>query len=343
MSSIINVEVKAKSEKIENIRNYLMENKAKYLGIDTQTDTYFLTNYGRLKLREGNIENSLILYYRENTEGSKLSNINLVKLETNSGLSEILEKSNGILTIVKKAREIYFIENVKFHIDIVEGLGEFVEIEAIDTNGEKNKEELTQQCEHYMNCFEIKKQDIINVSYSDLIIQNGKEFRQELEKEAISFIKEIDAELADLNIDLESSFIDHLCFRVETVEDYLTYKQKFSCVGKLLIESVIGGRNIANFKLFKPIQCNGKVISVIELPAPKANSSYKTGFEHAEFVISKSFQEIQNSYKNINFDTRGLEKKHNPELKLKLKNNISIKFHHKSLENLIEAEKTTCK
>ncbi len=66
-------------------------------------------------------------------------------------------------------REIYFIENVKFHLDEVKGLGTFVEIEAIDSDGSIGKEKLLEQCNFYLQAFEIKDEDLLEKSYSDMV------------------------------------------------------------------------------------------------------------------------------------------------------------------------------
>ena len=126
--SFLNVEIKARCANAEKIRNYLRANNADFKGVDTQTDTYFNVANGRLKLREGTIENNLIFYERDNQAGPKSSNFILTKIAEADKLKESLSKANGIKTVVKKKREIYYIKNVKFHIDEVEGLGSFVEI-----------------------------------------------------------------------------------------------------------------------------------------------------------------------------------------------------------------------
>jgi predicted adenylyl cyclase CyaB len=76
---------------------------------------------------------------------------------------------------VKKKREIYYIDNVKFHIDDVEGLGSFVEIEAGNILKELTKAELQQQCEFYIQQFGIKDEDLIEVSYSDMLLERISE------------------------------------------------------------------------------------------------------------------------------------------------------------------------
>ncbi len=167
----LNVEIKAKCSDTGPVRDILISRNARFIGEDHQVDTYFKTDKGRLKLREGNIENSLIYYERENTSAPRESEIILYKTEPGSSLKEILSRSNGIKVVVDKKREIYFIENVKFHIDIVESLGTFVEIEAISENGAIDRNKLLEQCTCYLKLFKIADRDLISLSYSDLLLQ----------------------------------------------------------------------------------------------------------------------------------------------------------------------------
>ena len=122
-------------------------------------------------MREGNIENSLINYDRENIAGSKKSEIILYKHEPNIALKDILTRQFGIKIVVDKKRKIYFIDNVKFHFDIVENLGTFIEVEAIDEKEEFKIEELKTQCDKYFNFFELTENNVVDKSYSDLIIE----------------------------------------------------------------------------------------------------------------------------------------------------------------------------
>jgi adenylate cyclase, class 2 len=167
----VNIEIKAKSNNQDKIREILKSRNAEFKGIDHQIDTYFKVNNGRLKLREGKIENHLIHYQRENKEGPKQSDVTLFKSDPKTSLKEILTKALGILVVVDKKREIYFIDNVKFHLDVVEDLGTFVEIEAIDNEGTIGKDKLLEQCQYFIDLFKISQDDLISVSYSDLMIQ----------------------------------------------------------------------------------------------------------------------------------------------------------------------------
>lgn len=165
----INIEIKAKCAQPEIMRDILKSLEAIFVGIDHQIDTYFNVKAGRLKLREGNIENSLIYYRREDNPKPKRSDVTLFKTEPNSALKKILTSSLGTKAVVDKRREIYFIDNVKFHIDSVVGLGSFVEIEAIDESGTIGHDKLQRQCRHYMDVLKIKQDDLITNSYSDMV------------------------------------------------------------------------------------------------------------------------------------------------------------------------------
>jgi len=166
----LNIEIKAKCDHPALIRDYLNTNNAVFRGLDQQTDTYFNVVKGRLKLREGNIENNLIYYERNDEPGLKESNFQSVQVTDPKRLKEILQECLGIKIIVYKKREIYFIDNVKFHIDEVTGLGNFVEIEASNLRADVPKAGLQQQCDFYLREFRIKDEDLIAHSYSDLLL-----------------------------------------------------------------------------------------------------------------------------------------------------------------------------
>jgi adenylate cyclase class 2 len=167
---IINVEIKARCGDPERVRDVLRSHQARFAGTDHQVDTYFRVPAGRLKLREGNIENALIYYDRQNESGPMQSDVLLHAVAPNSGLKEILTKTLGVLVVVDKRREIYYVANVKFHIDTVQGLGSFVEIEAAgDERTDRGK--LLEQCRDYVEQFAIEDNDLVAESYSDMVIR----------------------------------------------------------------------------------------------------------------------------------------------------------------------------
>ena len=166
----LNIEIKARSSRHDAIRHLLVQRGSRRVGLDHQIDTYFCVEKGRLKLREGNIENSLIYYDRPNQTGPKRSDVQLVRLSPDPALKAVLQASNGILVVVDKHREIWFDDNVKLHLDVVDGLGSFIEIEAIDADGSRSESELKTQCDQWMDRLQIEKSDLIDRSYSDLLM-----------------------------------------------------------------------------------------------------------------------------------------------------------------------------
>ena len=169
----LNFEFKAKINHLKALEDKLLALDPKYIGEDNQTDTYFNVVKGRLKLREGNIENALIYYERQNIKGAKQSDVLLYQHKPGKALKDILIKLHGIKVTVNKRRRIYFIDNVKFHFDTVEHLGTFIEVEAIDDTGAIGVVKLREQCDAYAKLFNLQPEDYIPVSYSDMILEGN--------------------------------------------------------------------------------------------------------------------------------------------------------------------------
>lgn len=137
-------------------------------------------------------------------------------------------------------------------------------------------------------------------------------------------------------IDLKPYFLDHICYRVGSVEEYLEKKEQLKAHGDMLIESMVNGRMIATFKLHQPIVYKERLIDVVELPAPKPGHSYKSGLEHAEFV-SGPLSDVVEKYPHLEFDTSGINKAINADITLRL-GEFCIRFHNQTLESVIAHE-----
>jgi predicted adenylyl cyclase CyaB len=85
-------------------------------------------------------------------------------------LKEALTAALGIKVVVSKKRRIYFVENVKFHFDTIDSLGTFVEVEAIDTEGNLGIEKLKEQCSYWAGVLGISTDDYLATSYSDMLL-----------------------------------------------------------------------------------------------------------------------------------------------------------------------------
>lgn len=164
------IEMKARCSNPTKVRHLLLQQpNIQFIGIDSQVDTYFKIPSGRLKLREGNIENSLIYYDRENKKDAKKSDVTLYKSTEIASLKAVLVAALPILIVVEKKREIYFIDHIKFHIDTLTSLGSFLEIEVIDANDAMDISEMRQQCERYMKLLDVQKEDLMEHSYSEML------------------------------------------------------------------------------------------------------------------------------------------------------------------------------
>ena len=98
-----------------------------------QRDTYFAVPAGRLKLREdvGTAEAELIYYERPTVSGLRESRYRRVPLTAPAELRELLGAALGISGVVEKERRLYRFRNVRIHLDDVDRLGTFVELEAV--------------------------------------------------------------------------------------------------------------------------------------------------------------------------------------------------------------------
>src|SRR5918992_6056394 len=98
-----------------------------------QRDTYFSqAARGRLKLREQDPgDDELIQYRRADAAGARESEYRRVPVADAPALREALDEALGTLVVVEKRRRLVLHENLRIHIDEVEGLGSFLELEAV--------------------------------------------------------------------------------------------------------------------------------------------------------------------------------------------------------------------
>jgi predicted metalloenzyme YecM len=154
-----------------------------------------------------------------------------------------------------------------------------------------------------------------------------------------SFFIQLESEIKRVGLSIEPEwFVDHICFRASSDEEYKNLINEYAKDHELLIESPIGGRLISTFKLKEPISFLDFKIPLIEIPMPKEGRVTPSGYEHIEIVIKDSFDEFQKKYSNVKFLTHALSKEINPELEIEL-DQCAIKFHHQSLEEVIQYEK----
>ena len=164
----LNFEFKARLNNEQQVWAALKRLGARFVGTDHQIDTYFRVPSGRLKVREGRLENALIFYQRRNLRRARQAAVEIMLLPRRNSLRTILARSLGTLAVVDKRREIYFVKNVKIHLDRVHRLGKFLEVEAISRTGDVKK--IRSQARQFQKLFGITAKDIVAESYSDLIL-----------------------------------------------------------------------------------------------------------------------------------------------------------------------------
>src|SRR5436190_17304344 len=170
--NLVSYEFKARLRNEKRIRAALKTLRARLAGTDHQVDTYFRVSRGRLKARQGDIENALIFYERPNARRARQSRVRMIELPPHSAVEEILAAALGVLAVVDKRREIYFAGNVKIHLDRVRGLGRFVEVEAISRSGGVRR--IREQARKFQELFKIEDADILAESYSDLVLRKAQ-------------------------------------------------------------------------------------------------------------------------------------------------------------------------
>ena len=163
----LNVEFKARTAEPEQVLARLRQLGAHLQGVDAQSDVYYRSTQGRLKLRRGNIENSLIYYLRDDLPNAKRSDVNVADLPADRAIDEVLDAALDRDVVVSKQRHILWLDNVKFHVDQVAELGTFLEVEAIDRDGTLGEEHLLTQCDHYRQMLGVRDQDLEARSYND--------------------------------------------------------------------------------------------------------------------------------------------------------------------------------
>ena len=164
-----NVEIKAKARDADTIREIAAEIADRGPFIVEQEDTFFRCRSGRIKLRRfSEAEGELIYYERGNEAGPKLCTYIISRTLEPDRVRDILSKTSPVHGVVKKRRVVYTVGQTRIHLDDVEGLGEFVELECVLSPGQDAVEGI-QQIESLMERLGISKEDIIDKSYIDLL------------------------------------------------------------------------------------------------------------------------------------------------------------------------------
>ncbi len=168
---MINLEIKVVASNIEEIKNKAIKIGVSNNGVLQQTDTYLLVGKKRLKLREETDRNHLVFYVRENTNDSKFSKYYIVNIPKYLSpiIKKILSAIFGVKVIVNKKRELLIYKNTRIHLDTVENLGTYIELETVFNNNQKEID-LTGEHNFVISSLGLNNLEKISSSYSDLLL-----------------------------------------------------------------------------------------------------------------------------------------------------------------------------
>jgi adenylate cyclase len=165
-----NIEIKYHCSHIQEIKKHLASlPDVRPIKTMVQTDIYYHTQQGRLKLRIPSTGTAELIYYeREDRSEARESNFQLFPVEDPDLLNILLHQALGVLVTVKKQRTLLMFRNVRIHLDQVDGLGDFLEFESvIDTNITKeHASENLQEIQEMLAPFTLVP---LSGSYADLL------------------------------------------------------------------------------------------------------------------------------------------------------------------------------
>jgi predicted adenylyl cyclase CyaB len=165
----LNLELKARCPDPAAVRQRLRNLGARPSDILHQIDTYFNVQVGRLKLRHIKNKNQaeLIFYCRPDDSDVRLSRYQRLAVPDPPAMEQLLAAALGVVVVVRKRRELWLWHNVRIHLDEVENLGNFIELEAVLSESEHDDSH--DRIEKLVRAARIELGDRLAPSYADLL------------------------------------------------------------------------------------------------------------------------------------------------------------------------------
>ena len=164
-----NIEIKARVRDIADFKRRAETMSDSALEVIPQEDTFFVTPKGRLKLRVLAPDQAQLVYYdRPDQEGPKRSDYFIFNTNDPENLKTALTLALGVRGAVKKTRFLYQVGQTRVHLDDVEGLGQFMELEVVLRDDQSDAEGQA-LAEDLMKKLGIRPNDLIAGAYLDLL------------------------------------------------------------------------------------------------------------------------------------------------------------------------------
>jgi predicted adenylyl cyclase CyaB len=165
----VNIEIKARARKFDEIRSRAEKLSDMPVEVIPQEDTFFNVEHGRLKLRVLAPDRGQLIYYtRPDQEGPKRSDYHIAETRDPDNLKRVLELAYGIRGVVIKTRYLYLIGQTRVHLDDVEGLGRFVELEVVMKAGQSDAEG-QEIAKGLMTDLGVEGSDLLEGAYMDMV------------------------------------------------------------------------------------------------------------------------------------------------------------------------------
>ncbi|WP_202730184.1 class IV adenylate cyclase [Achromobacter xylosoxidans] len=168
-----NIEVKARVASLAAVESLAAALSGKEPVAIAQDDTFFACPDGRLKLRafsDGTGE--LIFYRRADDTGPKESFYVISPTSSPDTLRDALGLAYGVIGRVRKQRLLFMAGRTRIHLDRVEGLGEFLELEVVLRDGESAEAGMAEARE-LLASLRITPEQLVSGAYLDLLAQRG--------------------------------------------------------------------------------------------------------------------------------------------------------------------------
>lgn len=170
-----NIEIKASVKELGRLRRIATRISAEPCETVYQEDVFFRVVNGRLKLRIlSDSSGELIHYERPDTRIAKRSDYRIHRTSRPLELRRLLAHALGETVTVKKRREVYIVGPTRIHLDEVDGLGNFVELEVVLRRGQ-TAEEGRSIAGDLMEKMGIRESDLVPCAYADLLMGTSEQ------------------------------------------------------------------------------------------------------------------------------------------------------------------------
>ncbi|XP_064635533.1 uncharacterized protein LOC135492817 isoform X2 [Lineus longissimus] len=168
-----NVEIKALVPDIQRLHCLAKKLSRSEGTLIEQEDTFFNVSNGRLKLRVLKSGVSMLIFYKRSDQfGPKVSDFHITEIQNPQDLKASLGLALGIKGDVKKRRMLYMVGQTRLHVDSVEGLGDFMELEVMMQPKQTTQEGET-IAKDLMNQLEVSPENLIEGAYMDMLLKKA--------------------------------------------------------------------------------------------------------------------------------------------------------------------------